>query len=438
MVACCPTIISTLDDRVPIATSGYANADDVAGAYWWLFKYVKWTTTDFFNIRRPDPPPVVVIPSFPQPPGSGDSDPGPGASDDDSVWDDILSFLLDLFAWVAWLGEVAVWPAAVIAGIVGGATTYPLRWALYEALELPLYNAWLGIHTYLAMTGYVLPMSGEINAGLTTLGKSIADNWAVTVAALNDPSGGLTSANLSTDPSGAGERTFPKDVLLDPPSAISQIFSEIFHAGAPSVNGELPSEFTRPWRWPSQDNQGDPVNTEFPLSVSGPYRAPSDAAVLFAGAPGNPTARAKLEASKSEAQTIDLLVSLLRKNQHLGDPQDYAAYLIAMLTRKGLDPSRVANFNLDADRGYAYLCWDWVRDLTRKAMPKSSFGGDPDPGAGNAPDDVSQHVYPAPVMPGYGWSSDDEFSGPPVTPFDPGKPQSAVRIRYIRREDKFI
>lgn len=437
MIACCPTIISTLDSRVPIATGGYANAADVAGAYWWLYKYVKWTTTDYYKIRRPDPPPVFVIPSFPQTPGSGDSDPGPGASDDNGTWDDVLSFLLDVRAWIDWLEQVAIWPIAVIAGIVGGTLTYPLRWALYEALELPLYNAWLGIHTYLAMTGYVLPMPGEINPGLTTLGMSVNNNWAVTVLALNDPSGGLTPGNISTDPSGSQERTYPKDVLLDPPNLVSQIINQIFKIGAPSVNGEIPSEFTRPWRWPAQDKQGDAVNTELPLSFAGPYSAPADATVLFAGAPGTPTARTQFEASTSEAQTKALTAALVPIGQHLGDPQDYAAYVIATLTRTTVVPANVTNFNLDADRGYAYLCWDWLRNPDMKAMPKSSFGGNPDPSAGNVPDDVSQHVYPAPVMPGYGWSSTDQISGAPVTPFDPTTQGSAVRIRYIRREGKF-
>jgi hypothetical protein len=80
MVACCPTIISTLDGRVPLEGNGFAEPDDIVGAYWWLYRYLKWTTTDYYNIRRSDPPDVVIIPSFPSPPGSGDADPGPGAA----------------------------------------------------------------------------------------------------------------------------------------------------------------------------------------------------------------------------------------------------------------------------------------------------------------------------------------------------------------------
>jgi hypothetical protein len=60
-------------------------------------------------------------------------------------------------------------------------------------MELPLYNLWLSVHTYLAMTGYVMPMPGEINSGLNTLGVSVADDWATTVVALGDPDGGLVA-----------------------------------------------------------------------------------------------------------------------------------------------------------------------------------------------------------------------------------------------------
>jgi len=89
MISCCPTIISSLDGRVPLETSGYAEPGDISGAYWWLYHYLKWVTTDYYKIRRPTPPEVFVIPSFPSPPGSGDSDPGPGASEDHGTWPDL-------------------------------------------------------------------------------------------------------------------------------------------------------------------------------------------------------------------------------------------------------------------------------------------------------------------------------------------------------------
>jgi hypothetical protein len=425
---------------VPIATNGFAEKEDIIGAYWWLYKYVKWTTTDYYKVRRPEPPSVFVIPSFPSPPGSGDSDPGPGAGDDSSVWTDVLDFLLALLAWAAYLAEVAVWPAAAIAGIIAGTATYPLREVLYEYLELPLYNLWLGVHTYLAMTGYVMPMPGEINSGLNTLGTSVADDWAVTVAALNDFDGGVTPATLSNDPSGKPKTGYPKDVLVDPPNAISAIFNDIFKIGAPPVNGEFPSEFTRPWRFPEKDNQGNTVNVENHQNTAGPFVAGMDATALFGSAPGTPAARTKFETAKNEKETIAAALSFLPLGQHLGDPKDYTAYVIATLTRNGLDPVRLVNFNLDADRGYGYLTWDWSRVEKRRSMP-AAFNGNGDPSSGGAPTPVSQHIYPSPVQPGFGWTTGDEFDHagqPPPQGFNPNNPEEAVRIRYIDREKKFI
>lgn len=441
MVACCPTIISSLDGRVPLATKGFAEKDDIVGAYWWLYKYVKFTTTDYYKIRRPVPPEVVVIPSFPQVPGSGDSDPGPGASANNGVLHDALEFLFLLFAWAEFLAEVIVWPAAVIAGIVAGTVTYPLRWALYEAIELPLYNLWLSVHTFLAMTGYVMPMPGELNSGLNTLGISVQSDWTATVAALNDPDGGITPGSITTDSSGKPRTGNPKDVVLDPPNLITQIFADLFKVGSPSVAGEFPSEFTRPWSFPDTDNGGDIINTERPQCPSGSFIAGQNATALFGASPGDPAARTAFETAVNEQDTINKAASLLPMGKHLGDPMDYTAYVISRLTRDSLDPAKVYNFNLDADRGYGYLSWDWVRDKDGNGIP-AAFVGNGDPSAGNAITNVSQHVYRPPKQPGYGWDHDDVTrpgaapgaTGPGFNPFDA---QAGVKIRYIDKEPKF-
>ncbi len=433
MVACCPTIISSLDGRVPIATGGFAEKDDIQGAYWWLYHYVKWTTTDYYKIRRPEPPSVFVIPSFPSTPGSGDSDPGPGASSDNGFWQDALDLLLALFAWAAWLAEVAVWPVAAIAGIIAGTATYPLRELLYETIELPLYNLWLGIHTYLAMTGYVMPMPGELNKGLNTLGASVNDNWAITLTALGDPDGGLTPATLVTDPSGNPKTGNPKNVVVDPPNFITQIFNDIFKIGAPKVqaggpNGptEYPSEFTRPWRFPAADNEGDSVNIEHPMNAAGSFPIGADANSLFGSSPGSSVARTAFERATNEGGTIEAEQGHLPAGRHLGDPMDYTAYVVAQLTREGIDLRKLANFNLDADRGYGYLTWDWVRDQKLKARP-DAFKNESD-----------HRAYAAPVAPGYGWSPEDQTSGAPVPRPDPTDPNATVKIRYIDKQPKFL
>jgi hypothetical protein len=132
---------------------------------------------------------------------------------------------------------------------------------------------------------------------------------------------------------------------------------------------------------------------------------------------------------------------LLKMGEHLGDPVDYSAYVIASLTRDSLDPAMATNFNLDSDRGYAYLCWDWLRaaDNQRVSRPKG-FVGLGDPSDGGAPTPVSEHHYPSPVEPGYGWDPTEQFAPPNVPPppgFDPFDPNAEVRIRYIDRQAKF-
>src|SRR5437870_13657807 len=91
-------------------SAGYIQGQDVVNTYWWLYHYAKFTTTDYYKIRRPDPPDVLNIPPFPSPPGSGESDPGPGPSDS-SDWHDFLEILLAIFAGLGYLSQVAAWPS---------------------------------------------------------------------------------------------------------------------------------------------------------------------------------------------------------------------------------------------------------------------------------------------------------------------------------------
>ena len=67
---------------------------------------------------------------------------------------------------------------------------------------------------------------------------------------------------------------------------------------------------------------------------------------------------------------------------------------------------KLANFNLNSDRGYAYLCWDWRRPAEGEAAPYA-FKGNPGPGPSGAPTKVSQHIYRTPLRPGYGWDQTD-------------------------------
>jgi hypothetical protein len=446
-----PTIISAL---VP-GHDGYPNKDDIALTYSLMYKYMKFTTTDYYQILRPEQPKVFNIPPFPSPPGSGEADPGPGPSDD-SAWHDFLEILLAIFAWIVYLFEVAVWPVAALIALIASAPTYPIRELLYENVELPLYNAFAALHWYLAMAGFVYPMQQEINMGLTTLGVAVPDVWKNLQSALADPFGGLIPAAAGVEPSGSDrDSLFPHDVVVDPQSFIENLI----HQGLNNICGaaEAPGEFIRPWLWPEKDNEGDNVPSELPLCAASPYKALQDATALFAGIPGSKTARDDLEGSGSESETIGHVHNHLTKGETLGDPVDYTGYVIAKLTRDNPDrpgsQDQFANFNLDADRGYGYLCWDWVRSASILGNPKA-FGKDSAIEPGKDPKDPrnATRSYNAPLRPGFGWC-DQELTGPLPPPGDPGRPKmhdpqplatgpgggksDPVKIRYIDREVKF-
>jgi hypothetical protein len=429
------------DDALP-GSGGYPDKGAIIGTYWWLFKYVKFTTTDYFKLLRPPEPEISFanLP-FPSRPAFGDFDPSPGPDDDG--WVDFLETLLSILAWIVYLAEVGTWPEAELISLFASAFTYPVRKLLYDNVELPLYNAWAALHWYLAMTGFTYPMQQEINIGITTLGVGVGDVWKNVQAALEDPSGlldpkgALKPVPLGSEPSGSNSRPYPQDVVTDPPTLLTTIVHFLMKTPCASRTEE-PSEFLRPWRWPESDNEGDLVQNELPAfrSVASPYRSKQDATVLMNSTPGDYNARNAFENAKSEFETIQLTLQHLPE-ETLGDPVDYTGYLVAKLTRDDLKPEEIANFNLDADREYGALCWDWARS--------SDFKATPDP-YGDRSTEQERRVYHAPLRPGHGWCDQDLNVGeeplPPLgspdrpTMHDPLKPEP-VRTRYIDREEKF-
>ena len=430
-----PTII---EDYSP-GSEGYASAENIRTTYWWLYHYVKLTTTDYFSMLRPEQPSVFEIPEPPSPPGAGVADVGPGAHDH-NAWHNFLEIFLAIFAWIFYLGQVVIYLISLIPAIIASGISYPVRDLLYVHVELPLYNAWAALHWYLAMTGFVYPMQQEINDGMVTLGLGIGDVWGSVQAALDDLDGGLHIPPMTmTEPSGsAGSQNFPIDVVLDPPGTLSaEIDTHLRHIICGAT--ETPSEFMRPWLWPDVDNDGHRVPREQPLSQAGPYRTGQDVTDLMGNVAGDARARKDFESSGSEAETIRIAQTGLPLGKHLGDPIDYTCYVIAKLTRNDLQ--NPANFNLDSDRGYGYLCWDWVRNKEVVASP-SAWAQEDEAGA------IHHHTsdaraYEAPLRPGAGWCHEDLAEDNGIIPTDqlPHEhsevTEEPVRIRYIDREVKY-
>lgn len=421
-----PTI---LEDTVlfPAGHDGYPSTDDIDALYFYLYQYVRFTTTDYYSLRRPPRPKEFIIPPFPAPPGTGQSDPGPGARDND--WVSFLRILLAIFGWIFYLAQVSAWPVEALISLIASAGTRPIRELLYENVELPLYNAWAALHWYFAMTGFVSPMKEEINPGLMTLGVGVEDAWSAVLEALQDPAGGLNKPPLGTESSGAdAHEVYPREVVQDDPGFFATLID--FARRLPCASGETPSEFLRPWLFPMVDNEGlsSPpppptdhlIKSELPLTKASPFRFLEDATVLFQNHPGDENTRREFEAAKDEADTLEISRRRLANGEHLGDPVDYSVYVIASLTRSG--QGEIANFNLDADRGYGYLCWDWTR------LPDEKFRA--------APQSHSNHIYQAPVSAGSGWCQEDLLSPPPDNFPAAHQEGGQVAIRYIDREPK--
>jgi hypothetical protein len=414
-----PTIINDIQP----GTAGYADADAVATTYWWLYHYIKWTTTDYYELRRPSAPNVIQIPPFPSPPGSGSPSPGPG--DDSNTWADALSILLAILAWLIYIAQVIAWGVAALISIVTTLTTYPLRLLVYEYIEIPLYNAWSALHFYLAHTGFVLPMKTEMNPGLMTLGTAPQDTWAQVKTALNDLSGGIGAPTGAGDePSGrARSEHLPREVVCDSPGQVSVLAQVTAAQDCPP--GRTPSEFLRPWLYPARNMNGSAVLAEPAENELSPYDTGQDATVLTAPLLGDAAARADFETARSEKETIDFQRKHLREHKTLGGPVDFTGYVVAKLTR---DQADVTNYNLDSDRGYAYLCWDWLRDAAAQAAPEA-YQDTANPAN-------STHQYNPPTAPGHGWCASDVISGSAAPMHDAKAPQQ-VQVRYIGREEKF-
>ena len=419
-----PTILATTVTDGKHA-DGFPTAEDVQGTYWWLYHYVKYTTTDFWKLRRPDFP-TVQIPQPPSPPYSGTSEPIVAA--DASFSETAEDVLFAILAFLIYGAECVAYAATALEQIIASGATLPARIVLYELFELPLYNMWAALHYYMASVGYVMPMKDEITTGLTTLGSGIDSEWSEVFAALQTQSGDMSPhTQTAAEPSGnVAPGQYPRDVVEDTPGLLTTMLSHL-PGGNPlphcTAEPKSPSEFLRPWRYPLHNNDASAVPIELPPTIASPFHTGADPTVLLGGAPGDAKARSDFEKAQSEAGTNALTSGAnFAAGKHLGDPVDYSVYVMSKLTPKNADA--IADFNLDSDRGYGHLVWDWRRSATQTGRPAHFQPGSND--------------YTAPLAPGTGWCADDLVPGgtglvPVMHDLQPTVP---VEIRYIGHENR--
>lgn len=314
---------------------GRPSTDLIKEAYRLLFRYLKFSTVDGFSHEIPDPPDIFPNLDFPTPTDPNEDPPG---DDDGDFWDDLLDFILSVVNLLSYLVEVAVYIATLPWAILADVLTYHLRLALYYAYELPLFHMLKAFRSVLVMTGYLLPMEDEIAFGLTHIGATDRDVFRNVLDQLGDVFGGITP------------------VVGEP--GLEQTFRDRYY---PRRHPD--EEFRHPWAYPTEDS-------ELGLTTAGPYAERAGVGVLFGDLPSDPSIRDRLESAETPTHA-DRVGPDLTPRQHLGDAVSFSKYLLWLESR---DPEQadgyqvpVVEWNLDADRGYGYQCWDWNRDANLPA-----------------------------------------------------------------------
>jgi hypothetical protein len=211
------------------------------------------------------------------------------------------------------------------------------------------------------------------------------------LAAAWDPLG-----NLDHDP------TLTNEGLRDPLHALNPWLPVRVTKGQKPPGFALSSsndvvEYQRPWAFPDRTNDPDPNKAgnylEAPLTTTGPYpqNTMPDQLLATNGSASN-SARVYYEQAGCPQDTDIYNQAFVlhsgdgrfgEKNfqgtNPLGDPVIFSSYLIGQIAN---NPQFLSSFNLDADRGFGYLCWDWIR----ASLPP------------NPPTDGQQHPFPPPLV----------------------------------------
>ena len=309
-----------------LAGDGRPSADQIREAYKLLFRYLKLSTVDGFAHEPPPPPELFPNLDFPT---IGDPSDDPPGDDDDSFWDDLLDFLLSVIAAIAYIAEVIAWLLTLPWAILADVLTYPLRLALYYTLELGLFHMLKNFRLVLVMTGYLHPMSDEIATPLVRVGITDRDALARLFDEIDDIFGGVNELEILEET--YRDEQYPRQ--------------------------HPPDEFRHPWDYPwSSQVERDPT-------TAGPHHLLAPTGELFVDREADPGVRDELEEAATPAQA-DVTGRNIDPRQNLGDAVGFSKYLVWLLTR---DPDQgergvpIVDWNLDADRGYGYHCWDWNR-----------------------------------------------------------------------------
>lgn len=416
-----PRIILGGDGRPEPTTPflpGLSMPGSIPNAYLTLFRYLKISTLDGFKHEKPEPPELFPNLDWPIPTDPHDGPPD-GMHHPPIDNDTFLHHILSLIRLFRWLLAVALWFATVIIAIALDLATYGPRLLAYYAIELPLYLMVKAERRIMVMTGFLHPMRDEIDDGLLRLCQGHDDAFLSMLRAMNDTLGGVDDLGMAT---------IVKQIVkylgilgISAFDATAQALGEAdlasSHPSEPRPDANYPHaqplgpdgkpvEWHAPWIYPTSPNELNPT-------FAGPYSCGDMPHILLNGQiPGDQSIRSAYEQSSTPADTDQISFSQATPSINLGDPVNFSAYLIWQLTRidaPANPQTRITDWNLDADRGYAYKCWDWNR---HKAPPK----GQTNP---HLLIDVDGNSYMEPCTPPPQTDKSPPKFGPPCVPLPP-------------------
>ncbi|HZR46138.1 MAG TPA: zinc dependent phospholipase C family protein, partial [Candidatus Manganitrophaceae bacterium] len=372
-----PDIIPGGDGRPEIGT--------IQETYLTLFRYLKLSTLDGFSNEKPPPPEVFPNLDFPQLTDPHDDAPGEG-DDDMSFWDWVLAIL----RFILWIAAVAIWLATILPAIVLDLGTYGPRLLAYYTIELPLFFMIKAERSLMVMTGYFHPMQDEIDLGLIQIGNSNHGSFLQLLADVDDILGtGLEVGGPVAEP--VPDRAFPHQTKFESGGLLNTVLNQ------------SSEEYHHPWDYPKT-----PV--EICPTFAGPWKMGDLPHLLLEShVPANENLIAKYTSAPTPFETDMISFNEISPARHMGDPVNFSSFLMWQLARPEI--GNVADWNLDADRGYGYKCWDWNRHLDEM-------------GAGNLLTDTEGHSYRAPCTP------------PPQSKAMPYDPKAPLKIHYLDGDRK--
>lgn len=357
---------------------------EVATAYRLMITLYKLNFSGSWELQKPRKPDFVIVPplsdftNLAQPPDFS------GVSGDNPI-EDVCDVFVALIEWIVKEIGDAITLIGDLIKMALSPLTYPIRLGLYE-LAMRIWDIAVKTHDVMAHTGFLLPhgeqrypddelrLPNEIDLPLITLGGTVDAAFRAALGDAIDPFG-----NLDTDTS-----VIVGHSVHDPGYPYYPVLR--YHAG----DGFDDWEFHRPWAYPNVSEHtdgGHDTHVPTPTETYSPYAADPDAVdgngvpirrfqpmrpgpylegttpdqVFFRTNGGHDAQRrAAYERAQTPWQTDRLNEALLksRGRSPLGDPVPFSAYLIGRLA----NPTGYSTqFNLDADRAYAYLTWDWIR-----------------------------------------------------------------------------